>query len=103
MKCNGNFVFKSLTFRNAGIFKNSEGVDVNFPSAYILKVDEILESGDINERKFKINDTNTMLVNALKRLQPYQKIILDFNLTLYTNRITLEVENVSIDNEYDED
>ena len=37
MKCQGNFVFKTLTHRTAGVFKDSEGNDVQYPSAYILK------------------------------------------------------------------
>ena len=54
MKCQGNFVFKTLTHRSGGTFKNADGTDVTYPSAYILKVDENLENGEINEHKFKI-------------------------------------------------
>ena len=41
MKCKGSFVFKSISHRDAGVFKNDKGEDVKYPSAYILKVDEI--------------------------------------------------------------
>lgn len=103
MKCNGNFIFKTLTHRDAGTFKNSEGVDVPYPSAFILKVDEIGDNGDINERKFKIDDKKISLVNKLKSLQAYQKMIIHFEITLFSSRIALEVIDISYENEYDED
>ena len=94
MKCQGNFVFKTLTHRQGGTFKNSEGNEVNYPSAYILKVDETLSNGEINEHKFKIDEKNTLLVNVLKDYKAYQELVLEFEVTLYTNRIGFEVVNV---------
>lgn len=94
MKCQGNFVFKTLTHRDGGTFKNTDGNEVNYPAAYILKVDENLSNGEINEHKFKIDEKNSILVNALKEFGAYQKIILEFEVTLYTNRIGFEVVNV---------
>ena len=94
MKCQGNFVFKTLTHRQGGTFKNSEGNEVNYPSAYILKVDETLSNGEINEHKFKIDEKNTLLVNVLKDYKEYQELVLEFEVTLYTNRIGFEVVNV---------
>lgn len=97
MKCQGNFIFKTLTHRNAGVFKDSEGAEINYPSAYILKVDEIMNNGDINERKFKIDDKKNSIINILKGLKPYQEIVIDFEITLYTSRVTLEVVEVEAD------
>ena len=94
MKCQGNFVFKTLTHRQGGTFKNSEGNEVNYPSAYILKVDETLSNGEINEHKFKIDEKNTLLVNVLKDYKAYQELVLEFEVTLYTTRIGFEVVNV---------
>ena len=94
MRCQGNFVFKTLTHRQGGTFKNSEGNEVNYPSAYILKVDETLSNGEINEHKFKIDEKNTLLVNVLKDYKAYQELVLEFEVTLYTNRIGFEVVNV---------
>ena len=94
MKCRGNFVFKTLTHRAAGAFKNADGIYVNYPAAYILKVDETTESGEINEHKFKIDEKNKMLVEFLKTLESYQRVIIEFNVTLYSNRIGFEVVNV---------
>lgn len=94
MKCQGNFVFKTLTHRKGGTFKNAEGTDVNYPSAYILKVDEKTEDGEINEHKFKIDEKNTILIENLKNFEEYQRIIIEFNINLYTNRVGVEVSNV---------
>ena len=94
MKCKGNFVFKQLTHRNGGTFKNSDGTDINYPSAYILKADEVMDNGDINEHKFKIDEKNTILIERLKGYESYQKIIIEFNVTLFTSRISLEVADI---------
>lgn len=94
MKCQGNFVFKTLTHRQGGTFKNADGNDVTYPSAYILKVDETLPNGEINEHKFKIDEKNTLLLNVLKDYKAYQELMLEFEVTLYTNRIGFEVVNV---------
>lgn len=98
MKCQGSFIFKTLTHRNAGVFKDSEGAEINYPSAYILKVDEIMSNGDINERKFKINDRKTDVINVLKTLKPYNEIIIDFEISLYTSRVTLDIVDIEYEN-----
>lgn len=97
MKCQGNFVFKTFTHRNGGKFNDSEGNEIVYPSSYVLKVDEIMDNGDINERKFKVSESQVVLINDLKSLETYQKIILNFNVTIYTNRISLELYSVDVD------
>lgn len=98
MKCQGNFIFKTLTHRNAGVFKDSEGNEINYPSAYILKVDELMSNGDINERKFKIDDKETAIINGLKTLKAYQEIVINFEVTLYASRVTLDIVDIEYEN-----
>lgn len=98
MKCQGSFIFKTLTHRNAGVFKDSEGNEINYPSAYILKVDELMSNGDINERKFKIDDKETAIINGLKTLKAYQEIVINFEITLYTSRVTLDIVDIEYEN-----
>lgn len=97
MKCRGLFVFKTITFKKSGIFTNEEGKEIAYKSSYILKVDELGENGEINERKFKIPEDKITLINDLKSLETYTKIYLDFNVTLYTSTVSLEVIDVSTD------
>lgn len=98
MKCQGNFIFKTLTHRKAGVFKDSEGNEINYPSAYILKVDELMSNGDINERKFKIDDKETAIINGLKTLKAYQEIVINFEVTLYASRVTLDIVDIEYEN-----
>lgn len=84
MKAIGEFVFKGLDKRPAGVFKNEKGQDINYPDSYILKVDEC-QDGSYNERKLKIDVGNTSLVNALMQLKPYDKIKLECDVLLYQN------------------
>ena len=102
MKCQGRFVFKSLTHRDGGTFKNDKGEEINYNASYVLKVDEINEKGVINERKFKIDEKNSLLVNALKEFKAYQKILIVFEVTLYQTRTSLEIIDVLDYEEYEE-
>lgn len=97
MKCQGNFVFKSLTYREKGTFKNDKDEDIKYPAAYILKVDELNEDGDPTERKFKIAENKIALINDLKSLKTYQEFLLSFEVTIYTSRISLEPISIDID------
>ena len=82
MICKGEFVFKNLTKRDGGTFKNDKGQDVNYDMAYVLKVDEVSQDG-INERKLKIDKNNTVLLNKLQNVKPYDKINLVCEVVLY--------------------
>lgn len=95
MRCQGDFIFKTLTHRDGGAFKNDNGDTVNYKSAYILKVDERLDNGDIQERKFKIAENKTSLINFLKDVETYAEIILTFNLNIYNTRIILDLIDVN--------
>lgn len=95
MKCKGNFVFKSITHKQGGTFKNANGEDISYKPSYVLKVDELGNGNEINERKFKIAEDKTVLINTLKPLEVYTKITLEFNITIYTNSISLELIDVS--------
>lgn len=96
MKCKGSFVFKSLTHREGGTFKNDDGQELSYKPSYVLKVDELMDNGDINERRFKVREDSVVLVNNLKSLEAYQKIQLEFNVTIYTSSVSLELVDVDI-------
>lgn len=85
MRAKGNFVFKGLDKRKAGEFTNDKGQVVKYDESTILKVDEITEDGEINERKLKIDANNTFLIDKLKKLKPYDNIILECDVLLYAN------------------
>ena len=59
----GKFKFIELRTREAGSFKNSNGEVINYPIAYILKLNEKTERG-IEEISFKI-DKDSILLNDL--------------------------------------
>lgn len=96
MKCSGIFVFKSLSHKAGGEFKNEKGDVIKYDSSYSLKVDELMDNGDINERKFKVSEKQVVLINDLKSLEAYQKIILNFNVTIYATKISIEVDSVDV-------
>ena len=84
MKARGEFVYKGLEERAGGEFVNEKGQTVKYDSSYVLKVDEVV-GNDINERKLKIDKKNVSLVDALKKLNPYAKIVIECDVILYSN------------------
>ena len=94
MICNGEFVFKSIKRREAGSFLVNDKT-VDYPAAYILQVDERLDNGDIKERKFKIDIVKTLLFNRLKDCEPYDDIVLNFEVSIYDKGCGLEIIDFS--------
>ena len=84
MQAVGEFVFKGIETRKSGEFQNGKGETVKYNEACILKVDEVVD-GSINERKLKIDINNTMLIDKLKKLTPYNKFNLKCDIVLYQN------------------
>ena len=82
MKCKGEFVYKSMEKREGGSFTNDKGQAINYDMAYVLKVDEVSQNG-IFERKLKIDKNNTVLLNKLQNLKPYDRIMLICDVSLY--------------------
>lgn len=94
MKCQGNFVFKSIEHVDAGEFKNSSGDIIKYPSSYKLSVDELQADGKINDVKFKIPESSTELVNQLRTFKPYQNISLECSVNFYSNGVRVVPEKV---------
>lgn len=87
MKCVGKFKFKGLTKKSGGSFTNDRGQVIDYKESYALKVDENTEKG-IYERVFKIS-SDSVLLEQLFKLQPYQDITLEFEINIYGSRITV--------------
>ena len=86
MKAKGVFMYKGVSQRDGGTFKNDKGEDVAYGSCMVLTCDEILDDGTAKERKFKFKNEQTNLVNDFKVLDLYTKIEIEFDLALYNNR-----------------
>lgn len=87
MKCIGNFKIKSLTKKNGGEFTNDKGQVIKYKESFVLKVDEQTENG-IFERIFKVS-ADSPLISQLNGLKPYDDIVIEFDVALYSNRISL--------------
>lgn len=94
MKCQGNFVFKSVEFVQAGEFKNPSGDLIKYPASYRLSLDEVQADGKINDVKLKIPESSTDLVNQLRMLKPYEKINLECSVNFYSNGVRVIPERV---------
>lgn len=81
-RCKGEFVFKSVEERAGGSFTDANGKIVKYDTAYVLKVDELTDSG-IFERKLKIDKANSVLLSKLKNLKAYDKVNLVLDVVLY--------------------
>ena len=96
MKTQGKFVFKSFVVRDAGEFLNEDNKPVKYNGCYVLKVDEINEKNEPNERKFKVSLEQKSLIEKLKNVKLYEPVTLFFDVVLYTNSTKLELKDVEL-------
>ena len=60
-----------------------------------MKVDQIEENDDVNDRKFKVNTKDKELINKLNQFKIYDNIVLIFKITLYTSKMSMVLIDVS--------
>lgn len=84
MKCQGNFIFKSIEHVDKGSFTNASGQVVNYDGSYKLNVDEWVD-GKLNQLKLKVSEKSTDLLNRLRMLKPYQEIVVDCDVQFFNN------------------
>lgn len=86
MKAKGIFMFKNIQVREKGSFTNKEtGEVIDYGACHILVADEIEENNKITERRFKISNEDTFFIKDLESLEPYTKIKIEFDVTLYSS------------------
>jgi len=88
MKCEGSFIYRGIEEKEGGEFINNNNQKVKFDPTYQVKVDEEVEN-NIVERKYKFSRSNVELAEKFKRLKPYTKIIIAFDITQYNNNFKL--------------
>lgn len=79
MKTEGTFIFKSIKERDGGKFTNQSGQVIEYPSAYQVKFDEIVD-GEAVERKIKVSKDQAELIVALQNLKTYSRAVLSFDV-----------------------
>ena len=102
MECQGEFVFKTFMFRPAGSFKDEDGSDISYSSAYKLKVDQQQDDGSIKERVFTVKENETILINTLKQFKAYDKIILYFDVVLYNTNTVITLKDATLFDDFED-
>lgn len=88
MKCEGRFIYKSIERKEGGEFTNDKGQVIKYNPTYAVKVDEV--RGDkIIDRIFKFPETNQELANKFKQVNPYEDIIIAFDIEIYNSNVRL--------------
>lgn len=98
MKCEGKYVFKSIKTRDGGEFTNDKGQKVKYKPSYIVSVDDI-QGADILARQFKFSEDNNELASKFKNINPYEDIIISFDVEIYNNNVRLVPTDVICENE----
>ena len=86
MIATGNFRFRSFVKRDEGSFVTPNGETIQFNSAFILKFDELTETGEVFERQTKVEIDNTYLISKLSALKMYQPVTLKFKAEFLKDR-----------------
>ena len=91
MKASGVFMYKGITQRDGGTFKNDKGEDVSYNSCMVLTCDEIQEDGTGMETKVynKKKESNLNIQGELTRVEITRELddfcISDVKLLNYDN------------------
>ena len=86
MIAKGEFIDKSIEDRARGSFTNKEtGEVIEYNACKVLVVDEITENGKFKERRFKLSNDNTGLINEFGILEPYTKVEIEFDVAIYSS------------------
>lgn len=94
MKCQGNFKFKGLVHRDAGVFTTEQGEVINYKECYLLKLDDLTDRG-IKERTFKI-PLGSPILSDFNGLKLYQDITVEFDVVLYNSKATVNPVSISL-------
>lgn len=95
MKCKNNVVFKSIEERDGGSFTNDKGQKIDYGKAFVVRFDEELANGGVAERKVKFPGSNINLYNRFKTLKTYDKIVIDFEVSIQNSSCKLEIVDFS--------
>ena len=88
MECKGKFVFRSIEKKEAGSFTNENGVKVDYPSSYQIKVDEMID-GKPQERRFKFDIGNKRLADVFYNFDTYTICEITFDVNIYASSVKL--------------
>lgn len=101
MYCEGIVMYKGIEKREGGTFKNAQGQEVDYNSAYVVKFDEIIDN-KINERKLKFPTSNKALYDKFQKFEPYTQIKLVCDVVLMQNACRLVPIYVALEDETEE-
>ena len=105
MRSKGIIMFKGIEKREGGTF-TSDGEQVKYDPAYIVKFDEIIEN-KINERKLKFPVSNKVLYDKFAELRPYTQVEITCDITILQNgysRLTpIDMQEIGDAKEEDDD
>ena len=86
MIAKGIFIYKSIEDRAKGSFTNKEtGEVIEYGACKVLVVDEVSKDGKFKERRFKLSNDNTGLINDFGILEPYTKVEIEFDVVIYSS------------------
>lgn len=88
MKFKKEFVFKSLVYKDGGSFTGENGKVVNYKDRYLLKLD-YFKNESIESLELTVPIDSQLLVSDLKRLSPYDKVILEIEVIPYQRSVRL--------------
>ncbi len=102
MKCEGDFVFKTIEQKEGGTFVNDKGQEISYNPTFQIKVDEV-SGTKIEERTFKFSHDNRKLWDKFKVLDIYEKVVIVFEVEIYKTSVKLVPVDVISEHEPEEE
>ena len=84
-------MYKGIQTRDKGSFTDkSTGEIIDYDSCNVLLCDEIMPDGQGKEHKFKFPAESKALLKDFQELEPYTRLILEFDVIIYVSNAKLE-------------
>lgn len=99
MKCQGQFIFKSIKKKDGGSFVNQAGQEIKYNESFEVKFDEITAEGDCIERKTKLAIDELDLYSKISRLEQYKPCIFVFDVGFNSRGVTLKLIDAGLPKE----
>lgn len=94
MKCQGVFIFKSIQSKEGGSFTNQNGQPIVYKPSYEVKFDDLVDNVP-TERKIKVSEDETTLIQKIKELKPYTRYLFTFDVNFISKGTSLKLLDIA--------
>lgn len=97
MIAKGDFKFREFKHRNSGTWEVN-GIIRSYDEAYILKIDEVTDNGDLYEGQLKVSIEEKDLIKKLSSFKAFDDITIEMYAYMVKDKAVLKIKDVITNN-----